>query len=90
MVRSTAVSILQHDAFTWQLSGPHFEELQQVDAGSQIMDETVHAWLRNATPSSARPFFYAPTQTTSRFHNSPPPTISPPPPWSRNAQDFTT
>ncbi len=56
VVRSTAVSILQHDAFTWQLSGPHFEALQQVDAGSQIMDETVHAWLRNATPEQRKTF----------------------------------
>lgn len=56
VVRSTAVSILQHDAFTWQLNGPHFEALQQVDAGSHIMDETVHAWLRNATPEQRKTF----------------------------------
>ena len=56
VVHSTAVSILQHDAFTWQLNGPHFEELQQVDAGSHIMDETVHAWLRNATPEQRKTF----------------------------------
>lgn len=56
VVRSTAVSIMQHDAFTWQLNGPNFEELQQVDAGSHIMDETVHAWLREASPEKRKVF----------------------------------
>ncbi|MGN0747555.1 MAG: Mbeg1-like protein [Aristaeellaceae bacterium] len=56
VVRSTAVSLLQHDAFTWQLAGPHFEELGDVDAGSQLMDETLHEWLCQA-PAGQRKVF---------------------------------
>lgn len=56
VVRSTALSLLQHDAFTWQLSGPRFEELGDVDAGSQLMDETLHEWLRQAPPEQRKVF----------------------------------
>lgn len=56
VVRSTAVSLLQHDAFTWQLSGPRFEELGDVDTGSQLMDETLHEWLCQAPPTQRRVF----------------------------------
>ncbi len=56
VVRSTAVSILQHDAFTWQVRGTGFEELRQVDTASRIMDETLHAWLQNAGPEQRRCF----------------------------------
>ena len=56
VVRSTALSLLQHDAFTWQLAGPRFEELGDVDAGSQLMDETLHEWLRQAPPEQRKVF----------------------------------
>ena len=56
VVRSTAVSILQHDAFTWQIKGTAFEEMQQVDTSSKIMDETVHEWLKLATVEQRRIF----------------------------------
>ena len=56
VVRSTALSLWQHDAFTWQLAGPRFEELGDVDAGSQLMDETLHEWLRQAPPGQRKVF----------------------------------
>ncbi|MGN1020212.1 MAG: Mbeg1-like protein [Aristaeellaceae bacterium] len=56
VVRSTALSLLQHDAFTWQLTGPRFEELGDVDAGSQLMDETLHEWLCQAPPEQRKVF----------------------------------
>ena len=56
VVRSSAVSLFQHDAFTWQLTGPRFEELGEVDFGSQVMDETIHEWLLHASPDQRRVF----------------------------------
>lgn len=56
VVRSTASGFQQHDAFTWQLEGPRFEEMGEVDRGSQLMDETVHDWLAHAGRSQRRIF----------------------------------
>ena len=68
VVKSTAVSLFQHDAFTWQLQGPRFVELQQVDAGSRIMDETVHDWLAQATPAQRKTFVDAMFEILSSAH----------------------
>lgn len=68
VVRSTAVSILQHDAFTWQVRGTGFEELRQVDTASRIMDETLHAWLKSATPEQRRQFVDAMFEILSATH----------------------
>ena len=59
VVRSKAISLLQHDPFTWQLAGPRFEEVQQVDAASQLMDETLHEWLESCTPQQREAFVEA-------------------------------
>lgn len=56
VVRSTAISILQHDAFTWQIMGAGFVEMQRVDKGSVLMDRTVHEWLKQCTPEQRRVF----------------------------------
>lgn len=56
VVRSKAISLLQHDLFTWQLNGPRFTEVQQVDAASQLMDETLHEWLESCTPQQREAF----------------------------------
>ncbi len=56
VVQSDAVWLHQHDAFTWQLDGPRFALLRQVDAASQLMDETLHGWLKACTPEQRRAF----------------------------------
>ena len=56
VVRAKALSLLQHDPFTWQLLGPRFEEVQQVDAASQLMDDTLHDWLVACTPEQREAF----------------------------------
>ncbi len=56
VVHSTALGLLQHDAFTWQLAGPRFALIHQVDAASQLMDETLHDWLKACTPEQRRAF----------------------------------
>lgn len=56
VVRSSATSLLQHDPFTWQLTGPRFEELGEVDRGSQLIDQTLHEWLQQASREQRRVF----------------------------------
>ena len=56
VVRAKAISLLQHDPFTWQLQGPRFEQVEQVDLASQLMDETVREWLAASTPQQREAF----------------------------------
>lgn len=56
VVRARALSLLQHDAFTWQLDGPRFVALQQVDIASQLTNRTVHEWLKHCPPEQRRRF----------------------------------
>lgn len=59
VVRSNALGLSQHDAFSWQLKGPHFDELPEIDRGSELMDETVHEWLKSCTPQQRHDFIDA-------------------------------
>ena len=56
VVKSDALGLLQHDAFTWQLLGTRFIEAPEVDAGSRLVNQTVHAWLSRVTPEQRRRF----------------------------------
>ena len=56
VVASNATGFWQHDAFTWQLDGPRFLELGEVDRDSQLLDQTVHDWLRSTTPKQRELF----------------------------------
>ncbi len=49
VVQSDAHSILQHDPFSWKLIGRRFAEQDSVSSGSQILDRTVHEWLKSCT-----------------------------------------
>lgn len=55
VVRAKAVSILAHDAFTWQVQGPRFVPAGLTDA-SRLLDETVHEWLKKCTPDQRKVF----------------------------------
>ena len=56
IVHSTALGLIQHDAFTWQLVGPHFEVVHSNDLGSNVVDRTVRDWLAACTPEARRAF----------------------------------
>lgn len=56
VVHANSLGLLQHDAFTWQLKGPHFVELKQVDLDSQLMEQTMHEWLKHCPPEQRRLF----------------------------------
>lgn len=54
IVKSKSVSLLQHDAFNWQLLGTRFELEDRVKPGSRLMDETLHEWMKTCTPAQRR------------------------------------
>ena len=56
VVRSDALGLLQHDSFTWQVLGTRFMEAPEVNVSSQLVNQTVHAWLARVTPDQRRRF----------------------------------
>ena len=57
VVKSTAVGgINQHDTFTWQVEGPRFLEAEQVNRGSEAIDQALNEWLRQCTAEQRRVF----------------------------------
>ena len=56
VVRSSATGLRQHDSFTWEVLGTGFRTVPDVDRGSQLVNQTVHAWLSRITPEKRRRF----------------------------------
>ena len=56
VVKSDGVSLLQHDAFTWQVLGTDFISVTELDVSSQVVDHTVHAWLSTVSPEKRKVF----------------------------------
>lgn len=56
VVRSSGISVWQHDPFTWQVRGPSFVRVEELDVASQLIDQTVHAWLAKSSPEQRRVF----------------------------------
>ena len=59
VVRSTASGISQHDPMSWQIYGPRFETLPEVDRTAQVVRDTLHEWLQNSTPEQRAAFVEA-------------------------------
>ena len=56
VVRSTASGISQHDPMSWQIYGPRFETLPEIDKTAKVVRETLHEWLQNSTPEQRASF----------------------------------
>ena len=56
VVKSDGISLLQHDVFTWQVLGTDFIAVTELDVSSQLVDQTVHAWLSQVTPEKRKVF----------------------------------
>ena len=49
VVRSSQEGLFQHDLYSWQILGPDFVRLEEVDAGSRLIDRTLKNWLAGLT-----------------------------------------
>ncbi len=56
VVKSDGVSLLQHDLFSWQVLGTGLVTVTELDVSSQLVDQTVHAWLSKIEPEKRRIF----------------------------------
>lgn len=45
VIRSTQVSVLQHDPYSWEVCGPNFEPMQAITADSQFLNQTIKEWI---------------------------------------------
>ena len=54
VIRSDATGFMQHDSLTWQVLGTHFLTLPELDVSSQLVDQTVHAWLSQVSKEQRR------------------------------------
>lgn len=51
VVDSDQQGLFQHDPYSWQVLGPGFVRLEEVDAGSRLIDRTLKNWLAGLTDS---------------------------------------
>ena len=56
VVKSDGVGLLQHDSFTWQVLGTGFIAVTELDVSSQLVDQTVHAWLSQVSKEQRKVF----------------------------------
>lgn len=49
VVDSVQKGLFQHDLYSWQMLGPGFVRLEEVDAGSRRMDRMLKSWLAGLT-----------------------------------------
>ncbi len=71
VIKSSEVLILQHDLFSWQMEGPKFKHLKNVDNNSDFIKEVMNDWLSKMTKEERENFtdilynILASTKTTS-------------------------
>ena len=49
VVDSDQQGLFQHDLYSWQIQGPDFVRLEEVDAGSRMIDRALKDWLAGLT-----------------------------------------
>lgn len=49
VVESSQQGLFQHDLYSWQILGPDFLRLEEVDAGSRLIDRALKDWLAGLT-----------------------------------------
>jgi len=49
VIRSKTVGLLQHDLYSWEVSGPHFLPMEEITDNSQFIDATIKMWFADMT-----------------------------------------
>lgn len=57
IVKSNAISIFQHDPFTWSIVDGHFEFVDHLEPFAEILHKSSMEWLSALTPSEKNFFF---------------------------------
>lgn len=56
IIQSTGHFIMQHDPYSWIVSGPDFIYLEQVTASGRFLDQTIRGWLAGLSPDQREQF----------------------------------
>ena len=56
VVHSMETGLLQHEPYSWEVSGADFVRVRQVTEGSRMVDETIKNWLAQMTVSQREAF----------------------------------
>lgn len=56
VVQSSAMSVFQHEPFTWQTEGSDFVYQEALNPSAVFFDEALDAWLRSKTPEERERF----------------------------------
>lgn len=56
VINSSQMGVFQHDPYSWQVEGDHFERQPALKAGAELLDQSVKAWLASI-PSEERSRF---------------------------------
>lgn len=56
VVQSTQIGLWQHEPYSWQVQSGRFVRLDEVTAGSRLVDRTVKNWLTAMTPFEREQF----------------------------------
>lgn len=59
VVKSSALSVFQHEPFTWQVEGDDFVYQEALNPSAVFFDEALDAWLRGKTPEERERFIDA-------------------------------
>ena len=59
VVRSSAMSVFQHEPFTWLTEGDDFAYQEALNPSAAFFDDTLDAWLRSKTPEERERFIEA-------------------------------
>ncbi len=49
VIRSSSVSLLQHDPYSWEVLGRDFVRMQEITEESRFVDSTIKTWFANMT-----------------------------------------
>lgn len=56
VVKSAEKGLLQHDPYSWEVSGKDFVRLEAVSMESKFWDKTLKSWLKSLTPQKREKF----------------------------------
>ncbi|MEG0991449.1 MAG: Mbeg1-like protein [Gordonibacter sp.] len=56
VVRSSALSVFQHEPFSWIVEGEDFSYQDELNPSARFFDDTLDAWLRSKTPEERERF----------------------------------
>lgn len=45
IIKSKQIGLLQHDPYSWELSGPDFVPMEEISSNSRFMNLTIRTWL---------------------------------------------